>query len=94
MVKRNKGPKAGAYFSFTQTANPNNIYAEAHIELLFFVFELFRNHSSFLIPGSNWAISKNKYYPYLYFNTNIEPFFTELYNNCISPRSPPLATSF
>lgn len=82
LVKRNKGEKAGVYFSLTQTANPNNIYAEAHIELLFSVFNLLQSTdlTVYPVPVCNWSRFRGKSYPYLYFNTIIDPVFTNLYN--------------
>ena len=38
LIKRNKGTKAGIYFSFSKTANPNNISTEAHIS--YFIFHI------------------------------------------------------
>jgi hypothetical protein len=55
------------------TANPNNIYAEGHIELLFFVFNLLNDYTVFPVPVCTWAKNKNKSYPYLYFSTVIDP---------------------
>lgn len=81
LVKRNTGPKAGAYFSLTQTANPNNIYVEAHIDLLMFVFELFKDFTNWTEPRYNFAKINNKSYKYIYFNTIINPLFTSLHEN-------------
>jgi len=81
LIKRNTGGKGGAYFSLTQTCNPNNPYALGHVQLLFFVFNLFSDITHFLVPGCNWAITKGIYLPYLYFNTFVTSQFTELYNS-------------
>lgn len=32
------------------------------------------------VPNCNWAKLKGRFYPYLYFNTAIDPIFTDLYN--------------
>jgi hypothetical protein len=81
LVKRNTGDKAGAYFSLTQTANLNNIYVEAHIELLIFVFEVFKDFTHFTEPKFNYAKVKSKSYKYIYFNTFIDPLFTSLHKD-------------
>ena len=81
LVKRNKGLKAGAYFSLTQTINLKNINVEAHVELVLYVFELFKELTNFSEPHLNWIKLNNKRYQYIYFNTIIDPLFTELYNN-------------
>src|SRR5690606_6414046 len=59
LIKRNKGNKAGAYFSLTQTCNPNNEYVLGHVELLFYTFNLFSNYINNIVPSSNWARTKN-----------------------------------
>jgi hypothetical protein len=41
LIKRNPG--GGAYFSLTQTLNPNNINILGHVVLLFFVFNLLQD---------------------------------------------------
>lgn len=81
LIKRNKGPKGGAYFSLTQTCNPENIYVEAHVELLHYVFKLFKDFTSFSEPRVSTINRNNKRYPYIYFNTVICQPFTELYHN-------------
>jgi hypothetical protein len=80
LIKRNTGDRAGAYFSLTQTCNPNNPYVLGHVQLLFFVFNLFSKFTHFLVPGSNWAVVNRVYYPYLFFNTFVTMQFTEIYN--------------
>jgi hypothetical protein len=80
LTKRNKGTKGKANFSLTQTCNPNSEYVLGHIELLFYTFNLFDNYINYSIPMTNWARTKNKLYPYLYFNTITSNEFLELYN--------------
>ena len=48
LIKRNKGPKAGAYFSLTQTCNPENTYVEAHVVFLQYVFDLFKDFTNLI----------------------------------------------
>lgn len=79
LVKRNKGPKAGAYFSLTQTSNKGNIYVKAHIELVKYVFNLFKDFTNFTEPHMNLIKKGNKSFEYIYFNTVINPLFTELH---------------
>lgn len=81
LVKRNKGLKAGAYFSLKQTCNPENIHMDAHVEFLHYVFELFKDLTNLSEPKVNFNIRNNKKYPYIYFNTIICQPFTELHNN-------------
>ena len=81
LVKRKKGLKAGAYFSLTKTINLKNINVEAHVELVLYVFELFKDLTNFSEPHLNWIKLNNKRYQYIYFNTIIDPLFTELHNN-------------
>ena len=50
---------------------------EALVELLHYVFELFKDLIHFKEPNYN----NNKGYPYLRFNTIISPQFTELYHS-------------
>ena len=81
LIKRNKGPKGGAYFSLTQTCNPENIYVDGHVEFLYHVFNLFKDFTSFSEPKVRAINRNNKSYPYIYFNTVTCQPFTELYNN-------------
>lgn len=87
LVKRNPGPKAGASFSLTHPfgADKSAKNVEAHVELLNFVFELFKAPSgcNYTEPKFGYATSKktNKTSQYIYFATAIHPLFTELYNN-------------
>ena len=83
LVKRNPGPKAGASFSLTQTSDKSAKNVEAHVELLNFVFELFKEFCNYTEPKFGYATSKktNKTSQYIYFATAIHPLFTELYNN-------------
>jgi len=55
LIKRNKGTKAGIYFSFSKTANPNNISTEAHISYFIFHISYFilNYYSLFLIYLDN-----------------------------------------
>ena len=80
LTKRNKGTKGKASFSLTQTCNPNSEYVLGHVELLFYTFNMFNNYINYPIPMTNWARTKNKLYPYLYFNTITNNEFLELYN--------------
>ena len=45
------------------------------------MFELFKDLTNFSEPHLNWIKLNNKRYQYIYFNTIIDPLFTELYNN-------------
>jgi|SRR5690348_8039874 hypothetical protein len=80
LTKRNKGTKGKASFSLTQTCNSNSEYVLGHVELLFYTFNLFNNYINSPIPMSNWARTKNKLYPYLYFNTITTNEFLAIYN--------------
>jgi len=80
LTKRNKGSRGKASFSLTQTCNPNSEYVLGHVELLFYTFNLFDIYINYSIPMTNWARTKNKLYPYLYFNTVATNEFLELYN--------------
>jgi len=81
LVKRNKGIRANAYFSLTQTINPNNANVQGHIDLVNFVFNLFRDFSNFSEPHIGTAKLNNKIFQYTFFNTISHSVFTELYNN-------------
>lgn len=81
LIKRNKGDRAGAYFSLTQTNNPRNKHVEAHVQLLLHSFELFKPFIKSDTPGQGVAKFNGRHYPYLYFNTIINPIFTSLYND-------------
>lgn len=76
LIKRNPG--GGAYFSLTQTLNPNNINILGHVVLLFFVFNLLQDFIATSVQ--NWAITKGLLFPYLFFNTVITAEFTNLFN--------------
>lgn len=80
IAKRNKGSRANAYFSLTQTCNSDNIKVQAHIDLVNHVFDLFRHYSNFDEPHVNVIRSKNKEFKYLFFNTKTDPLFTSYYN--------------
>jgi hypothetical protein len=78
LIKRNLG--GGAYFSLTQTFNPNNIYILGHVELLFFVFNLLQDFIAASVPSTNWVRTGGLLFPYLFFNTFITAEFTNLFN--------------
>lgn len=82
LVKRNPGLKAGASFGLTQTSDKCAKYVEAHVELLIYVFELFKEFCNYTEPKIGYAKSKTsaKTYQYMYFATAINSLFTELYH--------------